>query len=85
MVLGRKMAVALGLQDCGAGVDDVMRDGVGGEAGARCVRTRTNAAGFDAWYRRSKAHQVQEHELINAEQRMKLQNCARVVTEADAR
>ena len=43
LVSRRKMAV--GLQDCGAAVDDVMRDGVGGEA---C--TRTNAAGFDAWY-----------------------------------
>ena len=83
MVSQRKMAV--GLQDCGAGVDDVMRDEVGVEAGAWCVRTRTIAAGFDARYRGSKAHQVQEHELINAEQRMKLHSRARVVTEADAR
>jgi hypothetical protein len=42
--------VAVGLQDCGVGVDNVMRDGAGIEAGARCVRTRTNAAGFDARY-----------------------------------
>jgi hypothetical protein len=39
--------MAVGLQDCGAGMDDVIQDGVGGEAGARCMHARTNAAGFD--------------------------------------
>ena len=47
---GVRRRAAVGLHDCGVGVDDVMRDGVLGKADARCVRTRTNAAEFDAWY-----------------------------------
>jgi hypothetical protein len=34
--------IAVGVRYVGAGVDDVMRDGVGGGAGARCMRTNTN-------------------------------------------
>ena len=39
---GVRRRAAVGLHDCGVGVDDVMRDGVGGDAGAQCVRTNTN-------------------------------------------
>ena len=40
--LASRRRVAVGVRYVGAGVDDVMRDGVGGDAGARCVRTNTN-------------------------------------------
>ena len=32
----------MGVRYVGAGVDDVMRDGVGGDAGARCMRAKIN-------------------------------------------
>ncbi len=37
-----RSSIAAGVRYVGAGVDDVMRDSIGGGAGARCVSTNTN-------------------------------------------
>ena len=67
--LASRRRVAVGVRYVGAGVDEVMHNGVGGDVGARCVRTNTNG-------RQMMCDCIQgiRIELIKVEWRKKLHN-----------